>query len=73
MDLLVPTDEVSHCPYKGRAEYWSARIGDELEDNVAWSYRTPLPESERIAGRVAFYDERAAVFVDGIRQERPSR
>ena len=65
MDLLVPTDAVSHCPYKGQAEYWSARVGDELEENVVWSYRTPLPESERVAGYVAFFDERVDVFVDG--------
>ena len=71
MDLLVATDEVTHCPYKGQAEYWSARVGDELEENVVWSYRTPLPESERIAGYVAFYDERVDLFVDGVRQERP--
>jgi uncharacterized protein (DUF427 family) len=71
MDLLVATDKVTHCPYKGRAEYWSARVGDEFEDNVVWSYRTPLPESERIAGYVAFFNERVELFVDGERQERP--
>jgi len=72
MDLLEPTDHVSRCPYKGQAEYWSAHVGDELEENVAWSYRTPLPESERIAGHISFYDERVDVFVDGERRERPS-
>jgi uncharacterized protein (DUF427 family) len=71
MDLLVATDKVTHCPYKGQAEYWSARAGDELEENVVWSYRTPLPESERIAGYVAFFDERVDLFVDGERQEWP--
>ena len=71
MDLLVATDKVTHCPYKGQAEYWSARAGDELEENVVWSYRAPLPESERIAGYVAFFDERVDLFVDGERQERP--
>jgi uncharacterized protein (DUF427 family) len=71
MDLLVASDEVTHCPYKGQAEYWSVRVGEEFEENVAWSYRTPLPESERIAGYVAFFDERVDVFVDGARQERP--
>jgi uncharacterized protein (DUF427 family) len=71
MDLLVATDEVTRCPYKGQAEYWSARAGEQLEENVAWSYRTPLRESERIAGYVAFYDERVDLFVDGERQERP--
>ena len=24
-----PTDTVSHCPYKGQAEYWSVRAGDD--------------------------------------------
>jgi uncharacterized protein (DUF427 family) len=70
MDLLDRTDEVSHCPYKGQAEYWSARVGDKVEENVVWSYRTPLPESERVAGHLAFYDERVNVFVDGILQVR---
>ena len=73
MELLVPTDHETRCPYKGKAAYWSARVGDALEENVAWSYPTPLPECERIAGHVAFFDERVDVFVDGIRQERPAR
>ena len=63
MDLLLPADHVTHCPYKGRAEYWSVRIGERLEENLAWSYRTPLPESERIAGLVAFYDERVDLVI----------
>jgi uncharacterized protein (DUF427 family) len=71
MDLLDHTDQVSHCPYKGQAEYWSARIGDTVAENIAWSYRTPLPESERVAGYVAFYNEHVDTFVDGVREERP--
>ena len=73
MDLLVPTDHVSHCPYKGQARDWSACVGDELEENVVWSYRTPLPESERIAGYVALYDGRVHVFVDDVLQVRSGR
>jgi len=64
MDLLAPTDAVTHCPYKGEAEYWALNHDDEIGD-VAWSYRTPLPESERIAGLVAFYPGKVDVFVDG--------
>ena len=71
MDLLDHTDEVSHCPYKGQAEYWSARVGSTVEENIVWSYRTPLPESRRVAGYLAFFDERVDIFVDGVRQERP--
>ena len=71
MDLFVHTDQTSQCPYKGTAEYWSARVGDELVENIVWSYRTPLPESERVAGYVCFYDEHVDVFIDGERRERP--
>jgi uncharacterized protein (DUF427 family) len=68
MDLLTPTDTVSHCPYKGDAEYWSLRIGDKVVPDVAWSYRTPLPESQKIAGLVSFYPEKVELFVDGVLQ-----
>jgi uncharacterized protein (DUF427 family) len=71
MDLLVPTDQTSHCPYKGQAEYFSAHTGATTAENIAWSYPTPLPESERVAGYVAFYDEHVDTFIDDVRQERP--
>jgi uncharacterized protein (DUF427 family) len=71
MDLLTPTESVSNCPYKGRAEWWSVRAGDEVHADLAWSYRMPLPESQKIAGLVAFYDEKVDVYVDGVLQERP--
>ena len=71
MDLLRPTDSVSHCPYKGDAEWWSVRIDGQTHRDLAWSYRLPLPESQKIAGLVAFYDEKVDVYVDGVLQERP--
>jgi uncharacterized protein (DUF427 family) len=71
MDLLTPTETVSHCPYKGQAEWWSVRLGDTLHEDLAWSYRTPLPESREVAGLVAFYNEKVDIYVDGVRQERP--
>jgi uncharacterized protein (DUF427 family) len=71
MELLEPTASVSHCPYKGQAEWWSVRTGDELHADLAWSYRTPLPESHKIAGLVAFYNEKVDLYVDGVRQEHP--
>ncbi|GAA3699554.1 DUF427 domain-containing protein [Nonomuraea antimicrobica] len=67
LDLLEHTDTATNCPYKGTAEYWSVNGKKDL----AWSYRTPLPESEKIAGLVAFYDEKLDVYVDGELQERP--
>jgi uncharacterized protein (DUF427 family) len=71
MDLLTPTGTVSHCPYKGQAEYWSVRTGERVHDDLAWSYRAPFPESQKIAGLITFYDEKTDVYVDGARQERP--
>jgi uncharacterized protein (DUF427 family) len=68
MELLTASETRSHCPYKGEAEYWSATVNGEVHPDVAWSYRTPLPESQKLAGLVAFYDERVALYVDGVLQ-----
>jgi len=72
LDLLTPTGTVTHCPYKGQARYWSVRVGDSVHEDLAWSYPTPLPESQRIAGLIAFYNEKVDLYVDGVQQERPS-
>jgi uncharacterized protein (DUF427 family) len=71
MDLLRPSDTQTHCPYKGTAEYWSIQIGDTLHRDLLWFYRTPLPESQKIAGLVAVYNERVDLYVDGVLQDRP--
>ena len=70
-ELLVPSDTVSRCPYKGTASYWSVQVGDALHRDVAWTYPEPVPECPRIAGLVAFYNEQVDMVVDGVRQERP--
>ncbi len=71
MDLLTPTDTVTHCPYKGQAEYWTANIGGAVHPDIAWSYATPLAESQKVAGLVAFYSEKLDIYVDGELQARP--
>ena len=72
LDLLIPSATVSHCPYKGQAEYWSVRAPDGVHDDLAWSYRAPLPESQKVTGLVALYNEKVDIHVDGVLQERPS-
>ncbi|MFC4120131.1 DUF427 domain-containing protein [Nonomuraea zeae] len=67
LDLLEHTGTVTHCPYKGSAEYWKVNGKEDL----AWSYPTPLPESERVAGLIAFYNEKLDIYLDGELQERP--
>ncbi|MFI2362408.1 DUF427 domain-containing protein [Promicromonospora sp. NPDC019610] len=74
MDLLIPTDTVSHCPYKGAASYWTVVAGDVRLPDVVWGYETPLPESTRLAGLVCFWPEKSAdleIYVDGERIGRP--
>jgi uncharacterized protein (DUF427 family) len=70
-ELLTPTDTQSHCPYKGTAGYWSVDAGHGPRADLVWGYRTPLPESQKIAGLACFYDEKVDVFLDGERQDRP--
>ena len=70
-ELLEPSDTATSCPYKGTARYWSARVGDDLRRDVAWSYPEPIPECPRIAGLVCFFNERVDLVVDGERQDRP--
>ncbi|MGI9625105.1 MAG: DUF427 domain-containing protein [Acidimicrobiales bacterium] len=65
LDLLTPTTTETACPYKGWAHYWTATINDVEYTDVAWGYRTPLPESQPIAGMVCFYNDRVDLEVDG--------
>jgi uncharacterized protein (DUF427 family) len=71
MDLLRPSATVTHCPYKGAAGYWSVDTGQRVHTDIVWIYRTPLPESQKIAGLVCFYDEKADVYLDGEPQAKP--
>ncbi|MGH3649309.1 MAG: DUF427 domain-containing protein [Acidimicrobiia bacterium] len=71
MDLMSPADKATHCPYKGTARYWSVTVDGETHDDIVWGYDAPLPESQKITGLVAFYNEKVDIFVDEELQERP--
>jgi uncharacterized protein (DUF427 family) len=64
MDLLVPTETATHCPYKGDASYWSARVDGETLVDVAWSYESPHPESLRVAAMLSFDTTKVTVDTD---------
>jgi uncharacterized protein (DUF427 family) len=59
-ELLTPTGTSSVCPYKGTASYWS--VGGR--DDVAWSYRGPIPEAAAIDGLVSFLGDGVEVEID---------
>jgi uncharacterized protein (DUF427 family) len=70
---LERTDTTTYCPYKGTtSDYWSARIGEVLHDDIAWSYAYPSPQVLQIAGLVAFYDEKVDTFIDDVPVSRPN-
>lgn len=64
MDLMTPTETSTQCPYKGTARYWSVTIDGKSHPDVAWAYDQPLPESQKIAGLVAFYPDKTDIYVD---------
>jgi uncharacterized protein (DUF427 family) len=71
MDLLRPSGARTHCPYKGEASYWSLELDGSARKDFVWTYRSPLAESQKIAGLACFYNEKGDLFIDGEPQERP--
>lgn len=72
MDLLIPTETRTRCPYKGEAIYWSVKLGDVVVKDLVWSYPAPIPECPKIENLLCFFNERVdAIYVDGERQPVP--
>jgi uncharacterized protein (DUF427 family) len=57
-ELLKPSAHVTTCPFKGEASYWSVQVGDDLVENLVWSYQSPIPGASGIAGLMCFYNDR---------------
>jgi len=70
-EYLTATDTATHCPYKGTARYWSIDTAGEAHHDVVWGYDSPLPESQLVAGFVAFYNEKLDIYIDGILEDKP--
>jgi len=50
---LHVTEGLSWCEFKGRATYFDVHGADAVAPRAAWTYPTPSPGFERIAGYVA--------------------
>ena len=70
-DVLRRTSSETTCPFKGQASYWSVEVGDQVYEDIVWSYDTPIPDAEGIAGLLCFYNERVDLNVDGEHLLRP--
>ena len=71
LELLEPSSTLTRCAYKGQASYWHVRIGNEVHEDLAWTYREPQHDAEPVRDLIAFYNERVDVEVDGRLHERP--
>jgi uncharacterized protein (DUF427 family) len=67
LGALRPSATTTFCAYKGEASYWSV----PAEDDLVWTYERPLREAAEVTGRLAFFNERVDLVVDGERLERP--
>ena len=56
--LLARTDRVTHCPYKGDANYFSIVADGSRAENAVWSYEQPFPAVGEIKEYLAFYPDR---------------
>ncbi len=68
-EFLVLGRGSSQCEWKGDATYWSIRVGDDVLDNVGWSYAAPYPEFEAIRDYLSFYPARVDCYVGEHRVE----
>jgi uncharacterized protein (DUF427 family) len=54
-ELLERTEHTTDSPLKGVASYWTARVGERVAENAAWSYETPSAGGPDLSGYLAFY------------------
>jgi uncharacterized protein (DUF427 family) len=78
MDFLGATAHDTYCPYKGHASYFTIDRDAVISENAVWSYVTPHPGMEALAGRLAFYpnvveiEELEETHVDAVIQHTDS-
>jgi uncharacterized protein (DUF427 family) len=71
-DHLETSNTQSICPYKGvTSQYWSARVGNTAQPDIAWTYDYPMGQVAPIAGLIAFYNEKLDIFLEGQKLPRP--
>jgi uncharacterized protein (DUF427 family) len=72
MDLLVPSDKATRCPYKGKARYYSVKVDGKLFEDLVWSYPDPIAECPKIKGYLCFFNEHVdEIRVNGFALPRP--
>lgn len=61
MSYLRRTDHSTHCPFKGKASYYSVHVGDQQADNAVWTYETPIDAVAQIKDYLSVYVDKLDV------------
>jgi len=54
-EMLIAAPGSSFCEWKGRAAYWTVRLGRREARRAAWSYPAPTPAFAPIRDHLAFF------------------
>lgn len=61
MEHFSKSARTSHCPHKGDASYYGLEAGGARAADAAWSYESPYPAAQAIAGHLAFYPDKVEI------------
>jgi uncharacterized protein (DUF427 family) len=61
MALLSRSERVTHCPYKGDANYFSINADGKTIADAIWTYENPFPAMTEISGHLAFYPDKVKI------------
>jgi uncharacterized protein (DUF427 family) len=61
MGLLKRSERVTHCPYKGDANYFSIVADGNTIADAIWTYEAPFPAMTEISGHLAFYPDKVRI------------
>ncbi|WP_206057249.1 DUF427 domain-containing protein [Nitratireductor sp. XY-223] len=69
---LRKTEKSTLCPLKGHASYYSLvdDAGEELAEELGWSYEDPFEFAEQISGYIAFDPRRVTITVEAAKARR---
>jgi len=65
MEYFARTDRVTHCPYKGEANYYTISMDGHIAENAVWTYEAPYPSVATIGDRLAFYPNQVEIYAYG--------
>lgn len=64
-NVLIPSDRVTFCEFKGAATYAHLKVEDQIAEHAVWWYAQPTPGFESLAGWPTVYPSRVDRIVFG--------